>query len=639
MQQLLFDNAISEEVWFRKEGCNYHIVDNERKAKRLSEILETYSVIAYDVETDGINIQNSKIVGVSFCGEPGLGFYIPLKHKFGNNLDETIFKKYIAKYLEKKDILGHNLKFDYKFTLKDFNINIRCKHDTLVIAKLLDIFDSCKLKHLGKTIFDFNVVELGDILVKYNIKYNKVSMLKPEELYEYCCQDTDLTLRIFEYFKETGWEPNYMYNVEVDLIYPLAKMELRGVRVCYKKLVSLKKEYKEKADEIYNKIKKLLGAGDNFNINSGEQFGELILARFPDMKRYFSYTQTRSICFDDYHINKYKIRFADLLSNYGLSEDDNIFELYSKRKKLYSLLTKYIIPWLKIIEDSKSEIIYTNFNSLGAGTGRMSSNDPNFQNVTESMRYAIMPRKGYYFLSMDYDQMEYRILVGMAKLSHLYDSVNCGEDVHKVAASLLFDTPLDEVTKQQRKISKTCNFGILYGMGEHKLADTLNIKVEKARELIKNHKERFLGNTKWFDRVIKFAEENGYILTAFGRKRRLDNIKLVVMPDDDDELASEKRKLYFADVRKAINTPIQGTSADIMKIALRNVDEKLRTSDMDIRPILVIHDELICEVSTKYEVEKAVGLLRPLLEFKKFKEAVDLTVDYNYSYSSWGDIK
>ena len=303
------------------------------------------------------------------------------------------------------------------------------------------------------------------------------------------------------------------------------------------------------------------------------------------------------------------------------------------------MMSKYINPWIKMIDDLKTDTIYTNFNSIGAGTGRMSSNDPNMQNVAPEIRNAIVPRPGYYFISMDYDQVEYRILAALAGLDHIIDLINNDEDVHKIAASLLHDTPIEEVEKAVRDKSKTLNFGLVYGMGIKSLAHQLGLSEEETEVLYNKYKQKFLRGTDWFDRVVEFGKKHGYVMTSYGRKRRIENLDLEIDYQTMSPAVIRERKHLFGKAkRKAINTPIQGTSADIIKIATRNVFNKIEECGLDVHPLLIVHDDILYEVHESIKPEEIVPVLKSCMEMM-FKDKVKLTVDCNISNLSWGALK
>jgi len=641
MQQLLFENINSKELWFHKEGCRYHIIDTEAKLSRMCDILMSCKLISLDIETTGLDIGTSEILGISFCPEVGLAFYVPLAHYGDGNISKEMFISYLASLLESKPICGHNLKFDYKFINKKLGIKINCVHDTFIISKLLDEFDSCKLKYLGEVLFNYTVVELAELMKPYNLKVNEGDMLKASEMYEYACQDVDLTLRLFKFFwLEMEWRPDFIYELEIDLIYSIAAMETRGVKVDYAFLKELRTEYQDKIDVLGDKIKGILEVRKDFNLESNQKFGEAVVHKFPWMKTKLVYTQKQGIAkMDEEHVKRYIVRFDEYLPSNDLSDDQNLFRYFKERKSMLNLVVKYLTSWITRIETNKSTTIYTNFNSLGTDTGRMSSNDPNMQNIAPKIRHAIIPREGYYFISMDYDQVEYRILAGMANLEHLIVEMNKGDaDVHKIAASLLFKIGIEDVTKDLRTRAKTLNFGLIYEMGIPKLAVALSISEAEAEELKELYVERFLKKTPWFKDVKKFAKKNGYVLTSFGRKRRIDNLTFPYNPYQTDEERREIRGLMAAGYRKAVNTPIQGTSADITKIGLNTVHSFLQKGSYDIHPILVIHDDFVFEVNNKYPPEDIIPKLKDCLEML-FKDKVKLTVDNNVSTISWGAIK
>lgn len=642
MQQVLFSKLDETPLWFRKENCQYHIVDTKKKLERLHEIVEQADVISFDCETTGLDVGTCDLVGLSICVKEGTAFYVPIGHKDCVNIDFDTFRIYFKHLLETKAIVGHNIKFDYKFLKSKADIRLNCVDDTFIISKMLEEFDSVGLKHLGSIMYGFDIIELVDLLDEYEISYDKMHLLRPTELYEYACQDVDLTLRLFHtFYKEYNWQRTFIYEVEVDLIFTLGDMETKGVKVDYNQLLNLKTQYTQEVEELGSKMRGILKVDDRFNLESNPQFIAAFLVQYPDFQSALLKTKKS----DSYKMNKdavhiYRGRFRKYLEYNKLDAELNIFAHHIEWKKKVSLLSKYVVSWINMIEEKKSTTIYSSFNSLGAGTGRMSSNDPNLQNVTTAIRHCIVPRDGYYFLAMDFDQMEYRILAAMAGLKHLIDEINNGDsDVHSVCARLLYDIPLDEkVPKELRKVAKTLNFGILYGMGDSKLADALGVTIEEAQELKVKYNKRFLRNSKWFKAVKKFARTNGYVLTSYGRKRRIENIALTYDHLGEKEEQHEIRRLLAEANRKAINTPIQGTSADITKIALNNVHHYIINNSLDVWPVLVIHDEIVFEVSNKYDVEEMFEKLRPCMEMM-YKETVKLTVDKNFSTESWGALK
>ena len=417
MQNVLFkpSELSKESRWFDEEGCRYFIIDNEEKLSRLADILRGADIIAYDIETTGLRLISSKIVGVSVAANPGEAFYIPLNHYGNSNISFDLFYSYLKDILESRPIIGHNVKFDYKFTKKYLDIDLNIKHDTFIISKLIDEFDSCALKYLGSVLLNKDVLELNSILKYYEVTHKTFDLLKPEECYKYGCQDVDLTLRLFDHFKEEfGWEEDYIYLVEMELIKNLSEMEMRGVKVDYKFLVDLKNGYEEQIKDLSNRIYGAIGG--KCNLDSSINFGAALLKAFPEVRSFMLKTEkSGNMKLDEYTCKLYNRKFQALIEDKKL-DTENIFELYLKRKTIYSLLSKYVTPWLGMIEKSGSDIIYTSFSSFGAATGRMSSQNPNMQNVAPKIRHSIVPREGYYFISMDFDQVEWRIFSAVAGL-------------------------------------------------------------------------------------------------------------------------------------------------------------------------------------------------------------------------------
>lgn len=636
MQTAMF-KEFRKKFWFESENCSYTVVNDEDSLSKLAEYLSKQRIISIDVETTGLDPRHSDLVGIGFCSSPGIAFYVPVNN-FGTKLSKEIIVKYLGGVISTIPCLGHNLKFDYKFILHHLGISILAKHDTYVITRLLDKYEQAGLKYLGYLIFGHEVQELSSLLKMHSINNETLNTLTAEEVCAYCCQDVDLTLRLFMYFyNDLKWRPSFIYDVEIGLIENLSKVELRGIRVSRaffdEMLIICNNRIEEREEQVYKILNK------KFNLNSSSQFGKAFFDMFPGFKNQVYYTEkSKTIRMTEKDVVKYKTRFDSFLESSGISLEKNVFKLLLDRKEAFSMKTKYLEAWLSKYNLDEEPFIYTSFNSLGTVTGRMSSDNPNMQNLSPEMKKAIIPREGYYFCSLDFQQVEYRILAAVAGLDHLVEEMNKGScDIHTLAAKLLFDT--EDVSPELRKKAKTLNFGVLYRMGVKKLSDMLNISDEEAAELKELYDSRFLKNTDWFDRVIKFAKKNGYVLTSFGRKRRIDNINLTVdyYSMDESEI-KEAKKLLGEARRQAINTPIQGTSADITKLSVNKVCSYIRDKKLDIHLLAIVHDEFLFEVSNKYPVDKVVTALKECIQLK-FKDKIWLTLDAKVSKISWGEME
>jgi DNA polymerase I len=641
MQNLLFSDVRTDDKWFHTEKCNYHIIDTDKKLVGLSNYLEQFKILSFDIETTGLEVGRSKIVGFSICPKIGEAYYIPTNAYTGDSRDEKrnvsndLVVKYFKDLLETKLILGHNLKFDYMFFLFVYGIRINVTYDTFVMARLIDEFEFSALKYLGEVLLDFEVLELDPILKEFTIKHKNLDLLKVEEIYEYGCQDVDLARRLFYYFvNDYKWRPSKIYDTEIELISGMADMELKGISLESNRLRQTKIELEEDVNILESKIYSILGG--EFNISSNEQFQARFVSTFPDLLTMIKLTENKVMKLDKETVDIYIENFDACVAIKTPEGEQNIFELFKERKHIFSILTKYVYPWLNRIEKEKSNIIRTNFTSLRTATGRMTSSKPNLQQVPKSMKDVFVPRKDHYFIEFDFDQMEYRIFAAMAELDHLLEEMNTGDcDIHTLAASLLYDIPIEEVTKEIRRSAKTLNFGIIYGMGLKSLSQSLNISMEDAEELRFKYNNRFLKNTVWFERVLEFARTRGYVLTSFGRKRRIENLNLNLNYNDAEY--KENKRLVSAGERIAINTPIQGTSADITKKALVNARKILNENIIDGTLLVVVHDSFLFEINNKHDIKDIAPMLKEALEFN-FKDKVTLTVDCNTSKTSWGEM-
>jgi DNA polymerase-1 len=634
MQNVLFHKEKKEDAWYKLQGCKYYIVSMDNIDK-ICTYLKGFDVLSFDIETTGFDVFKNKIVGFSICPKIGIAFYFPINnYDQRKNLSAEELSIHVWPLLTTKKVVGHNLKFDYKFILYKYGARVNIVYDTYVISRLLDCFDSNGLKNLGYALLNIDTIDLDSIKKEYELTYSTLHLLTAEEMFEYCCQDSDLSLRLLEEFPKWGWEETDLFRTEMDLIPVLVDIELKGIKINHAVLCEVEKEIIEKLEGLEDKIYAI--AGRKFNIQSNKQFLLAFIAKYPTAHKMFLYDEkTGNIKMAKAQVIKYRIKFKEYLKETG-STEENIFKLFEDRKVTYSLLTKYISPWKERIVKDKSDVIHSTISSLVAATGRMSCSEPNLQQVTSVMKKVFVPRIGTYFVEVDFKQVEYRILAALAGLDHLVEKMNTDAfDIHKEAASLLYQIPEEEVTEEKRKLGKTLNFGVLYGMGVNKLADSLGRSVEEATELKNMYDTRFLRNTKWFERVLTFARKKGYVLTSYGRKRRIDNIQ--IFPDRYSEDYTTQKKLYSAACREAVNTPIQGTSADITKMSTVKIDRYLKENEIPASLLMIVHDSFLFEVSTEMAPEEFILRMKECIEFK-FKDKVNLPVDSKVSFKSWGDL-
>ncbi|MCQ2241610.1 DNA polymerase I [Treponema sp.] len=579
-------------------------------------------VIAFDTETDGLETYKANLVGFSLCHKKGEGIYVPVVLAGGMFAPPTISKKDCLMELEKilcnpkVTVVMHNGKFDIEILKsngmeKEFNCRI---FDTMIAAWLLNPGASGKspfsLEYLGETKLGLKGIEFKD-LVKKGQTFADVPL---EQAAEYGAEDSDFTFQLYDVFAGQIKEKKLadLYEMEMKVLPILVDMELEGIHLDKNAL----KEYSvELARLIEDKEKEIHGlAGHEFNIASTKQLQTVLF----EEKGFKTAKKTKTGYSTD----------TAVLEELAETTDDPLPKVILDYRSYTKLQSTYVEA-LPVLAD-KNGRIHTSFLQTGTATGRLSSRDPNLQNIPvrddagRRIRSAFTAMPGKVLISADYSQIELVVLAHLSGDKNLSSAFINGIDVHKSTAALVYNKTPDEVTPEQRRFAKTVNFGVMYGMSAFRLANELNISRTEAKNFIEQYFMTYSSVKKFLDDTKENAKNNGYVETITGRRRYIPEIR-----------SSNKMVLQGAE-RIAINTPIQGSAADIVKTAMINVSKKIKETESPLKMLLQVHDELIFECpDDESEIKKAVELIQSEME-NAFALNVPLRVSIEYG-RNWGE--
>ena len=552
---------------------NYHLVDSEESLKLLLQQLEHAKEIGIDTETSSVVPMLAELVGIGFAVAPTEAWYLPLNGQLGKHKALDALRTFFQK--TKSAFFGHNLKYDYH-VLKNVDIELPAiSFDTILASYLLapqnraHNLDALSLEHFKKV-----KIPIEDLIGKG--KNQKTMFDVPiEKVCEYCCEDIDYTARLKEVFEEELEDNQLMslfQNIELPLLPILAEMERTGIYLDIEKL----KELSHKLSHAQAKIRKTIfdSIGEEFNLNSPKQLSHILYhkLKLPQPRRKKSEFSTG----------------ADVLTE--LAQDNPIVREILDYRLLEKLRSTYIEALPEAI-NPKTSRIHCTFNQSMTATGRLSSQDPNLQNIPVrspeglAIRACFKPQKsGWSFVGADYSQIELRLLAHFSKDPELLRAFHTGQDVHTYTASLIFSVPPEDVDPEMRAQAKTVNFAVLYGQGPFGLSQQLGISMKEASDFIKTYFERYPCISKYLEESKKQVRKTGYAVTFCGRKRPIP------------EMDNKNPMIRAAAERLAINTPLQGTAADLIKLAMIEIDRTIHEQKLKGKMILQIHDELIFEV-------------------------------------------
>ncbi len=597
-----------------KENKNYVTITKKNDLKKYLKKLSKAKLVSFDLETDSVSPMQTALVGMSFSTQKDEGVYIPIQ--YGDKAENNFGKDDLKNVLElAKPILedpkvkktGQNIKFD-ALVMKNHGVNVEgIEFDTMLAAHLIKPEGrSYKMDNLSLEYLNYRMVPIVDLIGKGK---NQIPMsdVELERASFYAAEDADVALQLTEIFQKRLADENlteFYEKVELPLVPVLVNMEYDGVYVDEKQLLDKSAEFGKKLDDLSADI--ISEAGTEFNINSTQQLANIL----------FDYLGLPQI--------KKRSTAEDVLEK--LREEHPLPGLMLEYRKLNKLKNTYLDSIPQHIHP-ETKRIHSSFNQTIASTGRLSSSNPNFQNIPirteegrEIRKAFSAQKKGYVIFSADYSQIELRVMAHLSGDKGLQDAFANGEDIHARTASDIYGIPLDDVLPEMRRVAKIVNFGIMYGAGSFRMSQELGIPRAEAQTIIDLYFERFAGIRDFIDNTIAKAETDQYVETMLGRRRPVWNI------NSDNHMHREAAK------RMAINMPIQGTAAEMIKLAMIQIHEQLQKEKMKSMMVLQIHDELLFEVP-KSELDDLQSLVVEKME-NALKLDVPVIVDHGVG-ESW----
>ena len=617
----------------------YELIENKDQLIKFLENCYSKSVIAFDCETNSLNAKTADLVGISLSCEEGLACYIPLRHgqKLDDNQSDFNFDnvksfnqihfedaiELLKPILEDKSILkiGHNIKFDALVVkqLHNGNINIDPIGDTMCLSYVVDSgrVDSHKLDAMAFRELNHNTIKYEDVCGKGK---NKIlfNQLSPSDALDYASEDADITLAIYNrvlprIFNDKKF--SVYKRLENPLINVLIEMENTGVTINAQKLSEISKNLSDEIIKLENKIFDY--SGKTFNVGSPKQLGEIL---FDEMKIEGGKRSKNGSW-------QTSVEVLENLSDLGHEIAQLILNWrhFSKLKSTYTdALVEQINP--------KTKRVHTNYSMVGASTGRLSSSNPNLQNIpikTEEgrlIRTAFESKPGFKIVSMDYSQIELRLIAHIADEIKMLDAFNNDLDIHSDTASKVFGVPINEMTSDLRRKAKAINFGIIYGISAYGLAKQLKCSANEAKEFIDSYFKRFPRIRDYMEEIKSKLEENGFVETLFNRRIYIN-----------DSNSKNQRLKGFAE-RQAINAPIQGSAADIIKLAMVKIHKNLFNYKNDVSMLMQVHDELVFEIKEN-SIDKYSKIIQEIMEHANLPRVslnVNLKVDTGFG-DNWAE--
>ena len=569
----------------------YTLVESAAQLREVAAEVGRYEEFCFDTETTGFDIFNDRIVGLSLAVEPFKAWYVPFKEENTPEYAEIVRPLFEDERIAK---IGQNIKFDL-MVLRRLGIEIRGrKYDTMILHYLLDPESRHNMNALSERYLNYKPIEIETLIGKGS-KQLTMDLVNVERVKEYAAEDADVTLRLkqvlYPQVEKIGLQHLY-FEVEEPMIAVLADIEMAGVRIDTGALAVYAVELNRKLGELEAAIRTEAGE-PNLNINSARQLGEVLFAKMRIAEKP-KMTRTKQFCTDEDYLQSFarKHRIVDLILEY---------------RGVKKLLSTYVEALPQLVNRTTGRI-HTSFNQAVTATGRLSSTNPNLQNIPvrddmgRRIRKAFIPSDDdHLLLSADYSQVELRLMAHLSGDESLISAFEHGEDIHTATAAKLFNKPLGEVTSEERRRAKTANFGIIYGISAFGLSQRLEIPRKEAKEIIDGYFASYPKVKEYMDNVVAKAKEEGFVSTIFGRRRYLNDI------------SSHNAVARGLAERNAVNAPIQGSAADIMKIAMIDVHRRFAAEGIRSRVILQVHDELVVDM-LRSEQERVTKIVTECME-------------------------
>jgi len=585
---------------------NYTIVQGELGTKLFLQNLMNQTSVCFDTETTGIDALNAELVGMSFSWEKGAAFYVPFPES--QEEAQVLVDKY-KPFFESESIekIGQNIKYDLKI-LSRYGVQIKGKlFDTMIAHYLINPDMRHNMDVLSETYLKYSPKSIEDLIGKKGKNQLSMRDVALEEIKEYAAEDADITYQLKQNFSpilDKAETKKLFEEIEIPLIPVLAAMEMEGINLDVPFLKSMSVDMQKEIDAFEQKIYET--AGEKFNLASPKQLGDIL---FDKMK--IGGTKQKKTKTGQYATGEEVLSY--------LANDNPIVKDILDWRQMVKLQSTYIEA-LPTQVDAKTKRVHTDYMQTVAATGRLSSNNPNLQNIpirTERgrlIRKAFIARdENFTLLSADYSQIELRIIAALSGEENMIAAFQNKEDIHRSTAAKVFNVPLEEVTKEQRSNAKTVNFGIIYGVSAFGLSNQTSLSRKESAELIDAYYETYPKLKAYMSEQVDFARENGYVQTVLGRRRYLKDIN------------SANFVVKGGAERNAVNAPIQGSAADIIKIAMINIYKKLTSENWKSKMLLQVHDELVFDVHNS-EIEKIQPMIKHEME-NAFTLAVPLEVE------------
>ncbi|MDB0011365.1 DNA polymerase I [Crocinitomicaceae bacterium] len=582
------------------EKPSYHLITNPEERKELLEILLKQTQVCFDTETNSIHSLHAELVGMSFSYKEREAFYVAVPNDFEDA------KKIVAEFqpfFESTTIekIAHNIKYDMQ-VLNRYSVEIASPiFDTMIAHYLINPEAKQSMDFLAELYLSYKPISITDLIGKKGKNQGNMQDLKPEEVSDYACEDADITFQLKQIFDpeiQKEHLKHLFYEMEMPLVYVLNEMEKQGIAIDVGGLKEFSIQLEGKVNTLETSIKEL--AGMDFNIDSPKQLGDVLFEHLKISAK-AKKTKTGQYATGEDILQKHK-------------NDHEIIPLILEYRQLRKLKSTYVDP-LPTLTDPVDGRIHTSFMQTVTSTGRLSSNNPNLQNIPirsengKEIRKAFITRgEDYLMMSVDYSQIELRIIAALSKDPNMVEAFQNKHDIHTATAAKVFHIPSEEVTKDQRSAAKAVNFGIIYGQSAFGLAQNLGISRKEAKEIIDNYFAQYGTIKTYMDETVAKARENGYVETIMQRRRYLPEIN-----------SANAIVRGFAE-RNAVNAPIQGSAADIIKMAMVAVFKEMQKQNLQSKIILQVHDELIFDVHTS-EIDLMKNLVKTAME-----GAVDLIV-------------
>ena len=608
-QFTLFDetNTFEKPKIFKRNNLSnlsnyYQTIDSSFGLKLLLKKLNLNSSVSYKLLSNKVNYLSDKILGVSICWEKGKAYYL----SFSNDFEITELSSFFEN--ESIEKISDNIKNDIKL-LNQYKIKIKGKiFDTKLAHYIINPDTNHSINQLSETYLNYSLIDL-QLLTGKGKNQKLISDLAVDQIKDFICEQADINLQLKSLFKielNNTKLFNLFDEIEIPLLKVLADMEIQGINLDIKFLELLKTDLINDISSLEELI--YTEAGENFNISSPKQLGEVLFEKMQLVKKPKK-TKTGQFSTSE-----------DILKD--LSSEHDFVKNILQYRSLSKLKSTYVDSLPNQVLNSTNRV-HTEYLQTVASTGRLSSINPNLQNIPirtkrgREVRKAFIPKdENHFLLAADYSQIELRIIASMSEEKNMIKAFNNKEDIHSSTASIVFDIPVNEVTKTQRSNAKTVNFGIIYGVSAFGLSNQTDLSRSESKELIETYYHKYPNLKKFINDQIAYARNNGYVKTLIGRKRYLKDIN------------SSNGLVRSGAERNAVNAPIQGTAADIIKIAMINIHNRLSKENLSSKMLLQVHDELVFDVY-KPEISETILVIKEEME-NAFKLNIPLTVDIDY---------